>query len=261
MYRLLPILFLFPVFIALADVMTAKSQDWEENAQFGVEVAGAIDISAQVFRPTNNQPFMILTSEKLSSPVLVDLANKRVFSLPSSAVQHVEGGFLKTSGIPEGKDVGGYAVKGGTTTFKVHGKPVSMRIRQTLVGDTPPEMILAHSPDYRLRMQAYTPKKRSIDALKSYTKDTEVVVLFATWCSTCKHLVPKVMRVFNDVNNSRFKVRYIGIAMGGNEPASALARHGHDYPAVILYQRGKEIDRIIGDPPGALEDILVGILK
>ncbi|MBR9977584.1 MAG: thioredoxin family protein [Bacteroidetes bacterium] len=261
MNRFLSLYFLLLLFPGLMSVTTAKSQDWEENAQFGVEIGGAIDVTAQVFRPTNNQPFMILTSEKLTSPVLVDLAKKRVFALKASAVEIEEGGFLKTNGIPGGKDVGSYVLQGGSTTFKVQGKSVTMILRQTLVGDVSQEMILAHSPDYRLRMRDYTPKKSAINVLKSYARDTEVVVMFATWCATCKLLVPKVMRVFNEANNSRFKVHYIGIAMGGNEPASALARHGHDYPAVILYQRGKEVDRIIGDPPGALENLLVDILE
>ncbi len=246
--------------LSAAGVSVASSQEWEENAQFGVEIGGSIDLSAQVFQPTNYQPFMILTSDALPAPVLLDLAKKRVFLLKTNALKK-DGSFLKTDGVPKGKDAGSYAVKGGVTSFKVKGKSVSMIIRQTLVGETARSIILAHSPDYELRMNAYSPKKSAISFLKSYKKKTEVVVMFATWCSTCKIVLPRVLRIFGDGDNPLIHVRYIGIAMGGNEPAAELERYGHDYPAVIVYQNGKEIDRIVGDPPGAIEDAIVNILK
>ncbi len=257
-----PALLLFiPVFFFGSVNADAKSQDWEENAQFGVEVAGALDISAQVFQPTNYQPFMILTSEKLSSPVLLDLSRKRVFTLERSALKQAEGGFLTTNGIPKGRDVGTYALKGGVTTFKVKGKKVAMLLRQTLVGEVGRAVILAHSPDYALRMKQYAPKRSAISFLKTYKKKTEIVVMFATWCSTCKLILPRVLRILGDAENANISTRFIGIAMGGSEPAQELERYGHDYPAVIVYQHGKEIDRIIGDPPGAIEDAIVNILK
>ncbi|MDT8323021.1 MAG: thioredoxin family protein [Bacteroidota bacterium] len=255
---------LFPVFLALL-LTTAVSAgqgalDWEENAQFGVEISGDIDITAQVFQPTNYQPYLILTSEKLKSPLLIDLGKKKVYRLKDSDVR-IDGSFLATTGIPKGTSVSKYAMKGGASTFKVDGRNVAMTVRQTLVGEVDPAIILAHSPDYAVRKDAYKPGAKSIRTLKSYKKSTDVVVMFATWCSTCKLVLPKVLRVFEEADNRKFSVRYIGIAMGGNEPHAELERYGHDYPAVILLQNGKELDRIVGDPPGPIEDLIVNILR
>ena len=97
--------------------------------------------------------------------------------------------------------------------------------------------------------------------LASYKKKTEVVVMFATWCSTCKLVLPRVLRIFEEADNKAFSIRYIGIAMGGGEPEAELERYGHDYPAVILLQNGKELDRIVGEPPGPIEDRIVQILR
>jgi thiol-disulfide isomerase/thioredoxin len=253
-----PLLAIF--FIISLGSLRAQTLDWEENAQFGIEVGGAPDLSAQVFQPTNYQRFMILTSEEFNAPVLLNLGKKRV-SLLKPAVVTMAGTFLKTKGTPKGKDVGKYTVKGGVTTFKVQGKTVTLTIRQTLVGEVPPGIILAHSPDYVLRKKVYKPKSKAVSFLKSYKKKTELVVMFATWCSTCKVVLPRIMRILEDAKNSQFSVRYIGIAMGGSEPAVELERYGHDYPALIVYQNGKEVDRIVGDPPGTIEDAFVNILK
>lgn len=234
--------------------------DWEENAQFGVEISGKIDITARVFRPTGYQPFLILTSEKLKSPVLIDLGKKKVFRLKGKDLSE-DGSFIKTTGVPKGKSVGTYAMKGGASTFRIDGKNVALTVRQTLVGEASPSIILAHSPDYRVRMDAYKPNASSIRFLHSYSKPTKVVVMFATWCSTCKVVLPTVLRVFEDADNPKFDITYYGIAQGGGEPREALERYGHDYPAVILIQNGKELDRIIGEPPVPIEDLIVKILR
>lgn len=254
---LLAIVLIFFCFGASAE---QGSLDWEENAQFGIEVGGTIDITAQVFQPTNYQPYLILVSERLKHPLLIDLGKKNVYRLKSSDVK-IAGSFLTTSGIPKGKSVSKYSMQGGASRFKVDGKDIAMTVRQTLVGETPAGIILAHSPDYAVRKDAYKPNSKSIRFLKSYKKKTEVVVMFATWCTTCKVVLPTVMRVFDDADNSSFHVRYIGIAMGGGEPHAELERYGHDYPAVILFQNGKELDRIVGEPPVPIEDRIVNILR
>lgn len=256
--------FLIYALFLLPALSTAQADqgplDWEENAEFGVEVAGKIDITAQVFRPTNYQPYLILTSEMLASPVLIDLGKKNVYRLKGGDIDS-EGSFIKTSGIPSGKRIGSYSMKGGASTFRVDGKNVSLTVRQTLVGEVQPALILAHSPDYRIRKDAYKPDASSMRFLKAYDKPTKVVVMFATWCSTCKMVLPPVLRVFEDANNKRFDVTYYGIAQGGHEPRQALERYGHDYPAVILIQNGKELDRIVGEPPVPIEKRIVNILR
>ena len=251
-------LFLLP---ALSTAQAGQgSLDWEENAEFGVEVAGKIDITAQVFRPTNYQPYLILTSEMLPTPVLLDLGKKSVYRLSGGDIDS-EGSFIKTSGIPRGKHIGSYSMQGGASTFRVDGKKVALTVRQTLVGEVQPSLILAHSPDYRIRKDAYKPDASSMRFLEKYDTPTKVVVMFATWCSTCKVVLPPVMRVFDDADNSRFDVTYYGIAQGGDEPRQALERYGHDYPAVILMQNGKELDRIVGEPPVPIEKRIVNILR
>lgn len=241
--------------------MSAQTtMDWEENAQIGVEINGTIDLTAEVYQPISYKPFMLLHSKALKSPLLIDLGQKTVAKLKASEVR-MDQGFAHTSGVPRGRSSGKYTMKGNASVFKVDGKKISMTVRQTIVGEVSPAMILAYSPEYRLRKKNYKPKISAIKALKAYGEHTEVVVLFATWCSTCKVVLPRALKIFEDAGNPKLSVTYIGIAMGGNEPREVLDKYGHDYPAVIFRQKGKEIDRVIGDPPGAMEDLFVKILK
>jgi thiol-disulfide isomerase/thioredoxin len=246
--------------LGFAPLAAQPIMDWEENPQITVEINGKIDLSALVFQPVSYRPLMLLTSKELKEPVLIDLGQKQVSTLKTGDVT-VEHGFAKTKGIPTGSLSGSYTMKGQSSVFKVGGKSVGITVRQTLVGDVTPAMILAYNPEYGMRKKAYKPKQATIKKLKAYDKKTDVVVMFATWCNTCKLSLPKTMRIFGDAANKNFSVRYIGIAMGGNEPREAIAKYGHDYPAVIFLQNGKEIQRVIGDPPGAMEDLFITILK
>jgi thiol-disulfide isomerase/thioredoxin len=260
-FRLVCVFALIALFsVGFAPLAAQPIMDWEENPQITVEINGKIDLTALVFQPVSYKPFMLLTSKALKEPVLIDLGQKQVSTLKTGDVT-VEHGFAKTKGIPAGIVSGSYTMKGQSSVFKVGGKAVGITVRQTLVGEVTPAMILAYNPEYGMRKKAYKPKQASIKKLKAYKKKTEVVVMFATWCNTCKLSLPKTMRIFGDAANKNFHVRYIGIAMGGNEPREAIAKYGHDYPAVIFLQNGKEIQRVIGDPPGAMEDLFITLLK
>lgn len=241
-------------------VTAQPAMEWEENPQIGVEINGKIDLNSAIYQPVSYKPYLLLVSKTLKDPVLIDLGQKHVSILKPTDVK-TDQGFAKTTGIPSGAASGSYSMKGHSSVFTVKGKKVGITVRQTLVGEVSPAMILAYNPEYGMRMKQYKPKQATIKKLKSHAKKTEVVVMFATWCSTCKVTLPKVMRIFKDVANPNLPVKYIGIAMGGNEPRDAIAKYGHDYPAVIFLQNGKEIQRVIGDPPGAMEDLFVTILK
>jgi thiol-disulfide isomerase/thioredoxin len=240
--------------------LTAAPTAWEESALFGVKVGGAYDTTARVFQPRDYKPYLLLLSRTLPGPLLLDLS-KKTASILTSADVTLGNEELTTVGIPKGKPSGTYTVQNNVTILTVAGKKIEIQIRPALVGEVSPAIILAHSPDYGLRKNAYRPDGRSIAALKKYAKDTEVVVMFASWCPTCKIVLPKVLRVLEDVGNPRFSVRYYGIAMGGEEPRAALEKYGHDYPAVIFLQNGKELGRIIGEPVLPMEKAFLANLK
>ena len=258
--RSVVISFVFLIFPVMTAVSEGSVVEWEESAQFDIRIDGNIDITARVFQPTSYAPYMILISGKLSTPALIDLSKKRVVKISAKGINE-QGSFIKTSGIPKGSNGVAYKLSDGATVFTFEGKRVSIRVLPPLVGEVSQGVILAHSPDYKLRMEAYNTRRASITKLKAYGKSTQVVVMFATWCSTCKVVLPKILRVFQDAGNPNFNIVFYGIAQGGEEPREALQRYGHDYPAVIFYQNGRELDRIVGDPPGAMEDAFLAILK
>lgn len=239
----------------------ARSVAWEEAPQYSVEINGKPDISTIAYQPGTSSPHLLITSKRFSAPLLLDLAAKSVQEIEAKQLKATSEFSFETASMPAGRKVATYAVKSGITSFSYKGMTVTIRVKESLVGEVNASIILAHSPVYAMLRDAYSPKKKDIQTLKSYKQKTEFVVMFATWCPTCRLVLPRFLRILKDAANPQFSARYIGIAMGGNEPHAELEKYGHDYPAIIVFQEGREVARIIGDPPSPIERVLVSNLK
>lgn len=253
---------LIPLLLLLtAGSLQARTITWEEAPQYQVDINGKPDMSTVAWAPSSSTPHLIVTSSLFSAPLLIDLRAKAVLEISVKDLKTTAEFIRETADVPKGRKVASYTLTGGVTKFGYKGRTVTIRIKESLIGEVGEAIILAHSPVYALLRDAYKPAASEISFLKSYRKKTELVVMFATWCPTCRIVLPRLLRILKDAANPNISVRYIGIAMGGNEPHEELEKYGHDYPAVIVFQDGREVRRIIGDPPAPLEKVLAGILK
>lgn len=234
---------------------------WNEDPKFAIEINGKVDLLARAFQPFDFKPYIIIMTKALKQTVMMNLTTKEVFTLDQSVFKKKDEISVFTEKIPSGKKIGSYKLDKGVSVFAAESKKISVRIKESLVGEVPLSIVLAHSPVYALLRDQYIPNKKSLDFIKAYSKKTDLVVMFATWCPTCKHVVPQLLRILKDANNVSFSARFIGIAMGGSEPHDLLEQYGHDYPACIFFDNGKEKGRIVGAPPVPLEDAIVAVLK
>jgi thiol-disulfide isomerase/thioredoxin len=253
----LSLLFLF------ATVFTAFSGtiEWEESAQYVIEINGKIDVTCKAYSPMSYKPYLILRNDKLHFLLLLDLGSKRIVELQKNAVTPNGDFSITTNDIPSGKKIGEYKLQNKATVFAYAGKNLTIKVKESLVGEVSESIIYAHSPDYGILRDQYKPNKAALDFLKKYNKKTDVVVMFATWCPTCKKVLPRFLRIMKEIKNPNFSMKFIGIAMGGSEPHQLLEKYGHDYPAFIFYQNGKEKTRIIGETPYPLETTMMSIFS
>lgn len=254
--------FLFTALVSLlAPALFSQTIEWEEAPQFEIALNGKVDFSARAYQPTASKPYMLLFIDNVKTPLLLELSTKKVTELSATAVVAGREYTVTSKGIPAGKPVGNYTLKAGATVFQYRGKSVSLRMKDALVGEVPLGVLLAHSPDYTMLRNAYKVKKAPLAFIKAYAKPVKIVVMFATWCPTCKRVVPRLLRILQDAANPNISARYIGIAMGGSEPQKELNEFGHDYPAFIVFKNGKEVGRLVGEPTVTIEEYLVNLLK
>ena len=233
---------------------------WEEEPQFHVEIGGKPDVNGKIYRPDNNSTLLLYISDQFKTPLLINLASKAIKKVSLKDLSVRDEYSYETKGVPGGSKVAKYAMKQGVSVFKYAGKTVSIRVKETLVGEVSEGIILAHSPEYAALRDEYKPNSKYVHIIKKYSKPLKIVVMFATWCPTCKRVVPRFLKIMESAANPNINIEYIGISMGGAEPHDLLEKYGHDYPGFIFFSGGKELGRIVGDPPVPLEQSIADIL-
>ncbi len=240
---------------------SANGVKWIEAPQFELLVNGKTDLTARIYQPQQYKPVMLIVSREFKTPILLDLKAKTYGQVKIAPVASSEDISITLPDIPKVINPRPYSVTKGVTAFSLAGKSIKIKYKESLVGEVSLGILLAHSPVYKLLRDTYKPNPGDINKLKRLKKKTDVVCLFATWCPTCKLTVPRFLKIMQLINKGTYNIRYIGIAMGGSEPAHFLDKYGHDYPAFIFFRKGKEIGRITGNPVQSMEREMYDILK
>ena len=80
---------------------------------------------------------------------------------------------------------------------------------------------------------------------KIKNEDISIVQFSAAWCAPCKALVP-VMEKFSDTYKDKASFYYADIENGGINTGSSAGIRG--VPSTIIFKKGQEVDRLVGNP-------------
>ena len=81
------------------------------------------------------------------------------------------------------------------------------------------------------------------DKIKS--EDVSVIQFSASWCMPCKNLIP-IMNKFSDEYKNKANFYYADIEDGALNLGSSMGVRG--VPSTIIFKKGVEIDRLVGNP-------------
>jgi len=128
-----------------------------------------------------------------------------------------------------------------------------------LVGKTSPEQILLIK-EWKNIYELYQPDLETIDKINSYNKDLSAKVYVGTWCRDSKNNIPKLIKIFENINN--LHAEYIGILWRDCEPTDVYKNMNiKRIPTIIFYHHVEEIGRIIENPVNTLEKDILDIIS
>lgn len=232
-----------------------------QEAGFDMFLQGSRLGDARVLQSQQAGAILILSSE-LTSPVLIRLREQTVETVqlmkvderPDGSVNLLPGATLS----PQGR----YLVNADRSgvTFSVDGVPGEIKEKPPLLGSQGVAGLKAYDPHYERSAAAYTPSNPIIDRLEQAQGDVEVVIFFGTWCPACKQMVPKMMRVAEELEGSAIEFDFYGLPRGITGDARAEAADIHSVPTGVVIIDGKEVGRIQGNswkvPELALNNLL-----
>ena len=224
-----------------------------------VSIDGADKKSAQVFGAQHARSLLIMSSD-LPSPLLIDLANGSVSGLHLMKVAKRSDGSVDLLPNPVAGSHGVYGIDGDQIQFDVAGRQVVVKPKPVLVGGKAAAELVEHDPGYGVRRDSYQPAAGLIDQLRQQTDDVRVRIYFGTWCPFCSEMVPRVLKIAEQLEGSKISFEYYGLPRQITDDAEARAMNIRGVPTGIVYRDGRELGRVSGnswrEPEQAILDLL-----
>lgn len=226
-----------------------------------VEIDGQDQESARIFGAQQARSLVIMSSE-LPAPLLINLANGNVAGLQLMKVAQRENGSVDLLPNPVATPYGMYKIDGARIVFEVEGRQVAVKPKPVLVGNRTAAEIVAYDPAYAAKRDIYTASPGRIETLRQQGEGVRVRVYFGTWCPFCAEMVPRVLKIEQELEGSATRFEYYGLPRQIKDDAEARAMNITGVPTGIVYRGGKEIGRVSGNswrsPEQAILDILQG---
>jgi hypothetical protein len=240
---------------------------WNDTVR-DVLIDGELDRTTQII--TCDSPSKLaMISPKLSKAVVLNITDKSVSLMTKEAFSFSSDKASATSDESKGlQSVGKFIRVDGPNSsyvysFSAEGKMIVIRSHPGLTGELNEDKVWEAVPVWRAKMDAYTPDAAAVAAIKAIDKDTNVTLIFGTWCGDSKMYVPRLVKALHLANNPKLKVKLVGIDNQFNQPIDVIQpRKLINVPTVIVERDGHEIGRIIETPAtGSAEGDLAAILN
>ncbi|MDH3285209.1 MAG: thioredoxin domain-containing protein [Acidobacteriota bacterium] len=216
---------------AVPFAMTGRYQLSVDN-----EVVG----DASLYLTEKGIPRLIVSSERFSLPLLV-VAGRKMASALDAAV--LKGGADRVS-LPESalapgdRGVVPVHVEGARVLFEWEGKRVAIEPREPMLGPVPLADIVEQLPEYRRNAEKYNPQKGTITLLGELDARAEVQVFFGSWCPHCERLIPRLIKVIEQVDSPNLVFRFHGVPRKLYDDPLARQYNVQGLPALILRREG-----------------------
>lgn len=250
--------------ITAAAAQTAPAGgSWVPIFDFDLEVDGKLAPDARFFVEARG-PRLVVSDPGLENAALIDRSTKTVIAVDSDKIEvDLNEDTLNISeGATDNAPTTTFTINSAEVVFYLGSNRLKILPKNPLVGAATLDEILSHSPVYRRGIELYEPEDDALARLRSIESPVDIEVFFGTWCSHCKILVPKFIKVMRMVDNQNLKISWMGVpkSFGSYPPAQSNGVRG--IPTFIFYRDGKELGRIPGDPgEDTIEKAMADILR
>ena len=191
---------------------------------------------------------MLVIAPALASPVRLVLRDGRVETVQLMKVDKRADGGLTLLPNASDRQLGTFSVAAGGdgVSFKIDGSTVELKQKPPLLGSQDLRGMKDYSRDYVRLAEQYTPSKAFIDKLRSEGRPVRVEVYFGSWCPFCQQMVPRMMKVAEELAGSGIEVDFYGLPQGDaftqDPKAKRLKITG--VPTGVVYIGDREVGRI-----------------
>ena len=235
--------------------------DFRPSGEFMIEVNGQALDGAELYKAERAGAYLIL-APSLPSPLLVNARNRQVERISLLKVSKQGDGSIDLLADAAFDTVGSFDVGDKRLSFLVDDKAFVLKEKPSLTGEQTPSTLFDYDPSYKTAASEYALDAAQVEKLRAENRDVEVQIYFGSWCPVCSRLVPKVLRLEEELQGSKIRFQYYGLPRDmGSDPVTEK-KDLHGVPTGIVLVSGQEVGRLGGrelyKPESALRQLLAG---
>jgi len=224
----------------------ATLRDFEPLGMCNLEVGGAVLPGVKLFQSSKAGSSVLMTGTGLAASYLINVPQRAVQRLENSKVAVGADGLAFVLADAALDREGAFSTQANEVVFTIQGKPARLREKPYLLGLQAGKDLLHHDVTYAFRAKQYKLSSPAVKALQQAGEPVRVRIFFGNWCSHCREMVPRVLRLADALAGSPIRFEYYGLPPSfGNEPeAKRLGITG--VPTGVVYRGGRELGRLSG---------------
>ncbi|MEM7584600.1 MAG: thioredoxin family protein [Acidobacteriota bacterium] len=246
--------------LAFAAAMSVSAQvpadaifrDFKPSGDFLFDLGGQTLEHAEIYLSDRAAAYLVIAPE-LASPVIVNPRAQSVESVSFMKISKRDDGMLDILADASFRPLGKFNLSGQEVQFKVKGQDAKLHPKPPLLGEHRAETLRSYKPEYGMLADEYTPTAPALAALKAQQDDVRVRIYFGTWCSVCSRLVPRIIKVADELDGSKVSFEYYGLPSQLDSDPEAKKAKVSGVPTAVVYVGGKEVGRLSGGDLNAPE--------
>ena len=236
-------------------------RDFFVAGEFMVQLGGETLDNGEILMSEKARSYLIMAPE-LASPLLINTQTQNVQSVSLLKVQKNEDGTVDLLADAAFETVGPFRIQGTELRFSLEGKTLVLKKKPPLVGVQTPGSLTSYNPTYAMKASEYVPDDAEMTKLLGETRSVRVRVYFGSWCSVCSRLVPRILKVAENLEGSKISFEYYGLPQPMHTDPETQDKRLTGVPTTIVYVGGDEVGRLTGrdlySPEASLGKILNG---
>ena len=222
-------------------------RDFKINGDFVLELDGNVLKSSEVFFSERAVAYLVMAPE-LASPVMISPRARSVQSVHlMKVIKKQGGGAVDILADAELVPLGSFTLQGTNVVFSIDGKGAKLMPKPWALGRHNAERLKKSNPEYAFQATQYTPGAQHLEALRNQSKEVKVMVYFGSWCPHCKRMVPRILRVAEELAGSKVDFEFYGLPSPLTDDPEAKRADVHGVPTMLVFVDGKEAKRFDGN--------------
>lgn len=210
-------------------------------------IDGAEDPAAEVYQSQAAGAYLVVSSV-VESPILVQARSAAVATVNLMKMDRQPDGNVNLLAGSVLDSLGTFTIAGEGIKFSVGGRSAELRNKPWLLGAQDLAGMRAYSREYREGASAYAYSQPVVRQLREESRPVEVKVFFGTWCPHCQTVLPRVLRVAEELQDSQIRLSFYGLPRGpGFTDDPEVQKFDIDsVPTGVVLVDGREVGRISG---------------